>query len=46
MPKITVLPHSELAPNGAEFDATPGKSICEELLDHGVEIEQDRKSVV
>ena len=39
MPKITVLPHLELAPNGTEFDATPGKSICEELLDHGVEIE-------
>ena len=39
MPKITVLPHPEYAPEGAEFEATPGNSICEELLDHDIEIE-------
>lgn len=39
MTKITVLPHPELAPAGAAFDAPPGTSICDALLDNGVEIE-------
>lgn len=39
MPKITVLPHAEYCPSGAEFDATPGDSICEALLDHDIPIE-------
>jgi 2Fe-2S ferredoxin len=39
MPKITVLPHIEICPNGAEFEATSGKNICQQLLDHGIEIE-------
>jgi 2Fe-2S ferredoxin len=39
MPKITVLPHPEFAPEGAQFDAEPGGSLCDALLDHGVEIE-------
>jgi 2Fe-2S ferredoxin len=39
MPKITVLPHAEICPQGAEFDAKPGESICRQLLDHGIEIE-------
>ena len=39
MPKITVLPHPEYAPGGKEFEAAPPTSLCDALLDHGVEIE-------
>lgn len=39
MPKLTVLPHAELAPEGAVLDVPTGTSICEALLDHGIEIE-------
>lgn len=39
MPKLTVLPHAELCPDGTVIDATPGVSICDTLLEHGVEIE-------
>lgn len=39
MPKITVLPHDELCPNGVQFDVAPGGSLADALLDHGVDIE-------
>ena len=40
MPKITVLPHPDVCPEGAVIDDAPaGVSICRVLLDHGVEIE-------
>lgn len=39
MPTITVLPHESLAPQGAEFEAEPGKSLCQQLLDHHIDIE-------
>jgi ferredoxin, 2Fe-2S len=39
MPKIKVLPHVELCPNGAEIQAMPGDSLCEALLESGVAIE-------
>lgn len=39
MPQIVVLPHVELCPEGAVIDAVPGKSICDSLLEHGIEIE-------
>jgi len=39
MPRLIVLPHEELCPNGAVLDAEPGVSICDTLLEHGVEIE-------
>ena len=39
MTEIVVLPHPELCPDGARFDATPGASICDSLLDQGIEIE-------
>ena len=39
MPKLTVLPHAELCPDGTVIDAAPGVSICDTLLEHGVEIE-------
>ena len=39
MPTITVLPHESLAPQGAKFEAEPGKSLCQQLLDHYIDIE-------
>ena len=39
MTQIVVLPHVELCPEGAVIDATPGKSICDTLLENGIEIE-------
>ena len=39
MPQMIVLPHEELCPQGALFDVEPGVSICDALLQHGVEIE-------
>jgi 2Fe-2S ferredoxin len=39
MPTITVLPHDELCPDGLEFDATAGVSLCDLLQTHGVAIE-------
>jgi len=39
MPRIKVLPHAELCPQGAEFEAPAGVSICDALLEHDVDIE-------
>ncbi|MDQ6621281.1 MAG: ISC system 2Fe-2S type ferredoxin [Pseudomonadota bacterium] len=39
MTEIVVLPHPEICPQGLTFEATPGTSICDNLLDHGVEVE-------
>ena len=39
MTQIIVLPHEELCPNGVLFEAEPGISICDALLQNGVEIE-------
>jgi len=39
MTQIVVLPHVELCPEGAVIEAESGKSICENLLVHGVELE-------
>lgn len=40
MPKLTILPHAELCPEGAVIDDAPvGESICRVLLDHDIEIE-------
>ncbi len=39
MTQVIVLPHEELCPKGALFEVTPGTSICDALLDHGIEIE-------
>ncbi|MET0858747.1 MAG: ISC system 2Fe-2S type ferredoxin [Telluria sp.] len=39
MTTITVLPHPELAPAGAQFEAPAGTTICDALLDNGIEIE-------
>jgi 2Fe-2S ferredoxin len=39
MTKLTVLPHDTLCPEGKVIEATPGRSICDTLLDNGIEIE-------
>src|SRR5262252_7765733 len=39
MPEIVVLPHAELCPEGKTFEATKGESVCDNLLEHGIEIE-------
>ena len=39
MPKITVLPHAEYCPEGLTIEAERGTSVCEALLDNGVDIE-------
>lgn len=39
MPQIIVLPHIELCPEGTAFDAEAGKSVCQNLLDHHIDID-------
>lgn len=39
MPKIIVLPHQDLSPEGEVIDAQSGVSICDNLLQNGVDIE-------
>ena len=39
MPRITVLPHPEYCPDGAQVEASAGTSICEALLEHDIPIE-------
>lgn len=39
MPKIKFLPHHEICPDGAEVEASPGESIIEAAMRHGIEIE-------
>jgi 2Fe-2S ferredoxin len=39
MSQIVILPHAHLCPDGAVIDADGSKSICDNLLAHGIEIE-------
>ncbi|MEB0138762.1 MULTISPECIES: ISC system 2Fe-2S type ferredoxin [unclassified Undibacterium] len=39
MPTITILPHPQLCPSGAVIEAEEGKSLCEAMVEHAVEIE-------
>ena len=39
MPVIRILPHAEYAPEGVTVEAPSGTSICEALIEHGIEIE-------
>jgi 2Fe-2S ferredoxin len=39
MPKIIVLPHVDLCPEGKTIEAPTGTTICRALLDHEIEIE-------
>ena len=39
MPVIKILPHAEYCPESKEIEASVGTSICEALLDNGINIE-------
>ena len=39
MPVIRILPHADYCPEGSAVVAPRGTSICEALLDNGIEIE-------
>ncbi|KPN71077.1 ISC system 2Fe-2S type ferredoxin [Neisseria sp. 83E34] len=40
MPKVTILPHAELCPEGKIIDNAPeGQTICDLLLDNDIEID-------
>ena len=39
MPVIRILPHAEYCPEGATVQAARGESVCEALLENGIEIE-------
>ncbi|MFD2179478.1 ISC system 2Fe-2S type ferredoxin [Veronia pacifica] len=39
MPKIIVLPHQELCPDGAVLEASPGDSVLDVALKNGIHIE-------
>jgi len=39
MPKIIVLPHLEICPEGAVIEAKTGDSICDTLLTNDIDIE-------
>ncbi|HMX16879.1 MAG TPA: ISC system 2Fe-2S type ferredoxin [Rhodocyclaceae bacterium] len=39
MTRIIILPHWELCPEGAVIEAMPGTTVCDALLDNGIEIE-------
>jgi 2Fe-2S ferredoxin len=39
MTALRVLPHEALCPEGKVIEATPGRSICDTLLENGIEIE-------
>ena len=39
MTQLIVLPHVELCPEGAVLEVQPGKSLCDALLENGIDIE-------
>ena len=39
MPKIKVMPHAALCPQGAQIEAKAGASICDTLLENHIDIE-------
>ena len=39
MPQIIILPHEEICPDGAAFEAKAGMSICDAAAENGIEIE-------
>ena len=39
MTTLKILPHVELCPHGAEISAPAGTTVCEALLDNGIDIE-------
>ena len=39
MPRIRILPHPELCPEGGQIEAASGTSICEALVENDIAIE-------
>jgi ferredoxin, 2Fe-2S len=39
MPRLKVLPHATLCPQGADLSVAPGVSLCDALLDNHIDIE-------
>ena len=39
MPLITILPHPEYCPQGTQIEAPAGTSVCEAMLENGINIE-------
>jgi ferredoxin, 2Fe-2S len=39
MPRLKVLPHAALCPQGADLSVEPGKSLCDALLENHIDIE-------
>ncbi len=39
MTRLIILPHEEICPEGAIIEAKPGTSLCDAMLDNGIEIE-------
>jgi 2Fe-2S ferredoxin len=39
MTRLTILPHDEICPQGAEIEVEPGISLCDAMLLNGIEIE-------
>lgn len=39
MPRITILPHQGICPEGAVIDVAAGISLCDAMLNHGIQIE-------
>lgn len=39
MPSLTIPPHPEYAPEGATIETNVGVTVCDALLEHGIDIE-------
>ena len=39
MTQIVVMPHADICPEGKTFDATPGMSLLDNLLEQGIDVE-------
>ncbi len=39
MTRLIILPHDEICPHGAVIEAEPGVSLCNAMLNNGIEIE-------
>ena len=39
MTQIIVLPHVELCPDGSVLEVAPGTTLCDALLENGIDIE-------
>ena len=39
MTRLVILPHDEICPHGAVIEAEPGVSLCDAMLNNGIEIE-------